>query len=271
MPEDARCRWCGARLGGAPGDGSLCLACLLSEGLSEPASRPARRPESLATYLRVVNVLADGPRARVYLAQWTSPDGGFAVLKRSHAAVAAATDATPLLKLDHPHVAAVFDAGRDEDQRAYVITEYVPGTPLPEYWRRGDLLHAERLELVRQIADTLAYLHARQMAHANLKPSNVLVLDPPVGVKLLDLDAAMPRGNPAGDLCEAAFDPEPDVRGLGSLLSTVLEESGGHPETDTELGRISGKALAEPPRERYLTMHEMATDLARCLAAAATS
>lgn len=269
MPEGGKCHRCGAGLGCA--EGPQCLACLLAEGLSARDGRPAR-PEPLATYLRVVNVLADGPRARVYLAQWTSPDGGFAVLKRAHVAAPAesrrAFDAVRLLELDHPHVATIFEAGRDADGRDYVISEYVPGTPLPEYWRRSELLRAERLELLRQTADTVAYLHGCGLAHANLKPANVLVLDPPAGVKLLDLEAAMPRESAAG-AGGAVFDPEPDVRALGSLLSTVLEKSGCGAETDAELLRISRMAMPEPGRSRYGTIHDMAADLARCLAAAA--
>jgi len=272
VPEAGPCARCGGRLGGGPAEGGLCLACLLAEGLSGKDGGPARRPESLAAYLHVVNVLADGPRARLYLAQWRSPDGGFAVIKRAHAAAPPETrralEVLPLLELDHPHVAAVFDAGLDADGRAYVVTEYVPGVPLPEYWRRSDLLQAERLELLRQTADTLAYLHGRRMTHANLKPANVLVLDPPAGVKLLDLEAAMPRES-ADRAGGAGFDPEPDVRALGSLVAMVLEASGCDPETDAELRRISGKAVAESSRERYHTMHEVAADLARCLAAAA--
>lgn len=274
MLETSVCPGCGAPLRGGTAAERLCLACLLAQGLPEKYGRPAWRPDSLAAYLRIVSLVADGPRARVYLAQWASPDGGLSTLKRSHDAVPPdprrALEVTPLLELDHPHVAAVFDAGRDADGHLYVITEYVPGTPLPEYWRQSGLRQAERLELLRQTADTLAYLHACHIVHANLKPTNVLVLDPPTGVKLLDLEAAMPREPSAGGGVETGFDPDADIRGLGSMLCSMLDEADpGGAGADPELRRIARKAGTPRRGERYGTMLDLAADLARCLAVAA--
>jgi len=227
---------------------------------------------SLTPFLHVLNVVADGPRASVFLAQWTLPDGGFVALKRSRITVGSdprrEAETDRLLELDHPHVATVFDLGRDADGHPYVVTEYVPGVSFPERWRRDDLRLSERLELVRQLVDTLAYLHGGGLTHSNLKPTNVLVADAPVGVKLLDFEAAMPHAVSVGDGPGAAFDPELDVRGLGSLLSSALEGSRDDREPYAELWRISRKALAGSTRERYSTAREIAADLARCLAAA---
>ncbi len=273
MPETANCVRCGGPLRGGLTAERLCLACLLAQGLPEEYGQLAWLPDSLAAYLRIVNVIADGPRARVYLAQWALPDDGLAVLKRSHAAVADDARRTGgvarLVAVDHPHVATVFDAGRDAAGHDYVITDYVPGTPLPEQWRRSDLLLVERLELLRQTADALSYLHARGMTHANLKPTNVVVLDPPTGVKLLDLEAAMPHRMFARQGVEMAFDPEADIRGLGSMLSSMLDEADPHDAgAYAELRRIGEKAGVTRRGERYGTMLDMAADLARCLAVA---
>jgi len=271
VPEIGACGRCGGPLRSGLAGEQTCLACLLAQGLPLSDTTTPWRPESLPSFLNIVNVLADGPRARLYLARWASPDGGFAVIKRSLAAVASEPDrereVARLLELDHPHVATVFDAGRDAEGRAYVITEYVPGTPLPEFWRRSDLLREERLELLRQVADTLAYLHGCRMTHANIKPTNVLVLAPPAGVKLLDFDAAIPREDAVGT-SGVAFDPGPDVRGFGGLLSTILETGGPDPGIDAELRRLSQKAMADSPRERC-SVREMAAELARYLTTAA--
>jgi serine/threonine protein kinase len=272
MPEAGACRHCGGRLSGGSGAGQLCFACLLAQALPEGRARTPWRAGSLLSFLQIVNVVADGPRGRVYLARWTLPDGGFAALKRGHVGLRAQPDREagnlPLLELDHPHVATLFDLGQDGEGRPYAIVEYVPGSPLPAYWRRHDLLATERLELLRQTADALAYLHGRGMPHANLKPTNVLVLDPPVGVKLLDLDAVVPSPDPIPRRGNTALNAEPDIHALGTMLRSMIEETSTGAATDAGLRSIAERAMAASPRERYGTMQEMAADLTGCLAAA---
>jgi serine/threonine protein kinase len=222
---------------------------------------------SLAEYLQIINVVAEGPRARVYLAQWRLPDEGFAALKRLHVATAPDPDREAgvlrLVELDHPHVATLFDVGRDAEGCPYTITEYVPGTPLPDYCRRTDVQFGERLELFRQATDTLAYLHGLGVCHLNLKPSNVLVLDPPIGVQLLDFEASMPHAAPPRARV-ANVDPEPDIRALGSLLSSWLDRDPEKSEIHAELRRISQMARAAFGRSAYRSIQEMAAELTRC-------
>jgi serine/threonine protein kinase len=124
---------------------------------------------------------------------------------------------------------------------------------------------AERLELLRQAADTLAYLHGQGLSHGNLKPSNVLVLDAPNGVKLLDFEAAMPRAASEERPPGAALDPGPDIHGLGSLLASVLEGGGSDTEIGAEVRRISRKASAESSHTPYRTIQEFAADLTGCV------
>jgi serine/threonine protein kinase len=225
---------------------------------------------SLAEYLQIVNVVADGPRARVYLAQWLVPDHGVAALKRLHVATASDPDREArvlrLVELDHPHVATLFDVGRDAEGRPYTITDYVPGTPLPDYCHRPNVQFGECLELFRQAADTLAYLHGLGVFHLNLKPSNVLVLDPPIGVQLLDFEVPMPHGPSTDAGAQAAIvDPEPDIRALGSLLSSWLDRDVAESEIRTELRRIIQMAKAASGRAAYHSIQEMAADLTGCL------
>jgi len=92
MPESGLCPTCGAeRTIGSPAE-PLCSACLLALGLPNVQALRSFHAGSLTEYLQIVNVVADGPRARVYLAQWRLPDDGFAVLKRLHVAPASDPD-----------------------------------------------------------------------------------------------------------------------------------------------------------------------------------
>ena len=83
-------------------------------------------------------------------------------------------------RLRHPHIVAVLDAGFAELEPGrwtpYVVTE--PAGPLSLRTvldRAGRLPPAEVVRLGRQIAEALAYAHARGLVHANIKPENVLI------------------------------------------------------------------------------------------------
>ncbi|MFK5582444.1 serine/threonine-protein kinase [Serinicoccus sp. LYQ131] len=87
-----------------------------------------------------------------------------------------------LARVDHPRVAAVIDADVDGPS-PYVVTEYVPGTPLDQVIEgRGALGREALLRLARGLAEALQAIHARGIVHRDLKPGNVLMvgMDPVV-------------------------------------------------------------------------------------------
>ena len=81
-----------------------------------------------------------------------------------------------LALMDHPNIAAVFDAGATDDGRPYFVMEYVPGVPITEYCDRHRLSTRERLELFVQVCDAVQHAHQKGVIHRDLKPSNILVI-----------------------------------------------------------------------------------------------
>jgi len=77
--------------------------------------------------------------------------------------------------LEHPHIARLYDAGVDDGGRPYMALEYVKGEPLDAYCRQRSLPVAERLRLLLQVAEAVAYAHGRLVLHRDLKPGNILV------------------------------------------------------------------------------------------------
>jgi serine/threonine-protein kinase len=77
--------------------------------------------------------------------------------------------------LQHPHIVPVFDSG-ESGGRLWYTMPFVEGESLGRRLRReGRLEIPEAVRVVREIADALAYAHARGVVHRDLKPDNVLL------------------------------------------------------------------------------------------------
>ncbi len=94
-------------------------------------------------------------------------------------------------RIDHPNVLRIFEGGLSPDGIAYLVMEYLAGCTL------RDCLDAapngmpldEALAVLTAIASALADTHQRDVAHCDVKPSNVL-LSRNGQVKLSDFGAA---------------------------------------------------------------------------------
>ena len=97
-------------------------------------------------------------------------------------------DLDRLLKLDHPNILKVFDVIED-DLILWIFMEYCPHGDLQKYFRKRDLSFDMKLEIMKQIAQGLEYLHANNIVHRDIKPANILIQnDSPVQVKMTDFD-----------------------------------------------------------------------------------
>jgi serine/threonine protein kinase len=93
-------------------------------------------------------------------------------------------------RLDHPGIVKVFPiAGKRS--RTYLAMEFIDGRSLRAVVQDAKRLPAERaLEIARQIAASLVYLHAHGIVHRDLKPENLLITEDGT-VKLLDFGIAL--------------------------------------------------------------------------------
>src|SRR5205814_5854598 len=80
-----------------------------------------------------------------------------------------------LASLQHPHIVGLLDAGLTESGQAYLIMEFVDGSPITIYCRERALSIDQRLRLLRQVCDAVQHAHAHFVVHSDLKPANVLV------------------------------------------------------------------------------------------------
>src|SRR5436190_4492165 len=88
-------------------------------------------------------------------------------------------EARMLASLDHPGLTRIWDFFQ-QDRRAFLVMEYVPGCTLRDmlHQRGGPLDEPFVLECALQLCAVLSYLHARrpQVIFRDLKPANVMVL-----------------------------------------------------------------------------------------------
>jgi serine/threonine protein kinase len=106
-----------------------------------------------------------------------------------------------LAQLSHPNLVALYDGASapvgNHLPRSYIVMELVAGPTLADLLAGGPLPAGRVTRIGHQLADALAYVHAAQVVHRDVKPANVLgVHDAPDGdatrtaVKLADFGIA---------------------------------------------------------------------------------
>ncbi|MBW8767096.1 MAG: serine/threonine protein kinase, partial [Geodermatophilales bacterium] len=107
-----------------------------------------------------------------------------------------------LARLEHPHIARLYDGGSTPDGRPYLVMELVEGLPVDIYCDRQRLSVDQRLDLFRRICGAVQYAHQNLLVHRDIKPLNILVT-PEGEPKLLDFGIAKqlaPGGEGSGAL-----------------------------------------------------------------------
>ena len=94
-----------------------------------------------------------------------------------------------LAALEHPNIARLLDGGTTENDRPYLVMEYVEGAPIDVYCDQHQLGIDQRLNLIQQVCAAVHYAHQHLVIHRDIKPSNILVTNEGVP-KLLDFGIA---------------------------------------------------------------------------------
>ncbi|MFB7948635.1 serine/threonine-protein kinase [Kitasatospora phosalacinea] len=84
------------------------------------------------------------------------------------------TEARTLARLQHPGLVEVYDYGH-ADERPYLVLELVDGPTLADALRVSAMSVPATVRLGRELARTLAFVHACGVVHRDVKPSNVLI------------------------------------------------------------------------------------------------
>lgn len=168
-----------------------------------------------------------------------------ALIGFDRAFVALQREAKNAQSLNHPNIVKVFDFDRD-DALVYLTMEVVHGESLHKRLRdltRQPLDDAERRRLAHGMLAGMGYAHGRDISHADLKPSNMMI-DGEGELKILDFGIARRREYDtvfdADDLFALTIDyaspemlaqqrptPADDVYALGCIIYAL--HAGKHP------------------------------------------
>jgi serine/threonine protein kinase/tetratricopeptide (TPR) repeat protein len=97
-------------------------------------------------------------------------------------------EARAIAALNHPGIAALYDAGEAGDG-LYLAMEYLEGPTLQQEIGHGPISSSTLKEYSLQIAAALEHAHARGIIHRDIKPANIIVTRNGV-LKLLDFGLA---------------------------------------------------------------------------------
>jgi len=202
-------------------------------------------------------------------------------------------------KLQHPNIVTIYDLGVHE-ATPYLVMEFLEGESLDAFIRSGRAISLEeKLNIIIQVCNALAYAHEQKIVHRDIKPANVMVLKDGT-VKLVDFGIARigeEHVTRAGQLLgsiqymspeqiqDAPVDLRTDIfstgvslyqlltyqlpfegKDAGDTLLKIIHDSPPPldkflPRCPPELDTIVQRVLAKNPDERYQTAADLAFDL----------
>jgi tRNA A-37 threonylcarbamoyl transferase component Bud32 len=213
------------------------------------------------------------------------------------------TEASLAGKLEHPHIAQIYDAGIGEDS-GYIVMEYVPGGTMERFCAPGALLPFEQtVEIAFKCARALAYAHMQGVTHRDIKPGNLLYAGSPTDVRIGDFGLALNVGSQSTQITgvgspaymspeqirEELVDHRTDLYSLGVVMYQMLTgqlpfqgsnkfsmiyqitqsdpppPSAHRPQVPESLDRIVRRAMQKDARLRYHSGDEFADALVEAL------
>ena len=224
-------------------------------------------------HYRIIEKIGSGGMGVVYRARDTHLDREVAIKVLTPGTITDETarkhlrkEALALSKLNHPHIATVYDF---DTQRGVdiLVMEYIPGITLREKLATGPLPEKEVLRLGMQLAEGLAAAHEHGVVHRDLKPGN-LRLTSDGRLKILDFgiaklwqplaetattESSLETHSNSGTLPYMApeqlaggeVDARTDIHGAGFVLYEMA--TGQRPFAELQSGQLIGALMRKPP------------------------
>ena len=172
-----------------------------------PSPRLTQPPDPMlgtlfANKYKITKKLGEGGMGTVYQATQTPIDRLVAIkvllgkLAQDEVAVKRfELEARAVSKMQHPNTVTIFDYGTTDDDRLYIVMEFLRGKTLSDALRATGVGLDERrvIHIVRQVCSSLGDAHAAGIIHRDLKPDNIFLTETGGSkdwVKVLDFGVA---------------------------------------------------------------------------------
>ena len=88
-------------------------------------------------------------------------------------------EAQAISRLDHANIIKIYDMNQTPDGRPFYTMELLAGESLADYLQEQQRLPLDQaLPIFRQVCSALAYAHERGIIHRDIKPGNIMLLEP---------------------------------------------------------------------------------------------
>jgi serine/threonine-protein kinase len=252
----------------------------------------AKLAEALTGRYAIDREVGAGGMATVYLASDLKHDRKVALkVLRPELSAALGSERFPreikfVAQFNHPHILSLYDSGEAQGFLFYVMP-YVEGESLRDRLGREKRLPIpDAIRIFKEVADALAYSHARGVVHRDIKPGNVLLSGRHAVVTDFGVAKAVTAAGgdsmttvgmavgtphymaPEQAMGDANIDQRADIYALGILMYEML--SGRTPfSAETPQGILAAHVM-EPPKDIREFRPEVSDALAaivmRCLA-----
>lgn len=207
-------------------------------------------------------------------------------------------------QLSHPNIVSVLDVG-EEDDCFYLVMEFIEGTTLSEYIKtHGPISPEKAIGYIKQVMQGIQHAHEQGIVHRDIKPQNIMI-DPNDTLKIVDFGIAkalsestmtqtnhvigtvqylspeQAKGEKTGERTDiysigivlyemltgaAPFHGETAVSiAIKQIQEPVPNVTEHHPDIPQALSNVILRATEKEPVNRYVTVSEMAHDVATVL------
>lgn len=164
-----------------------------------------------------------------------------------------------LVRLDHPGIVGVLDAGTMPDGKQFFVMQFVEGQNLRSLMREQPLSHAQIGRIIRQLGYALTAAHDKGIVHRDLKPENIMVQRTSDGdemIKLIDFGIATVKDSTVATQAEK-------TKVAGALPYMAPEQLRGQPDASSDIWALGVMAYemltGQLPfhAETLVQLHEM--------------
>lgn len=137
-------------------------------------------------------------------------------------------EANALKAMSHPNIVRVHESF-EENGTAYYVMDFIDGQSLHDIIKQnGALSESKSLKYINQVADALAYVHAHNRLHLDIKPGNIMI-DSQDKVVLIDFGVSKQYDEANGENTSTLIGKSPGYSPVEQLGNNVQQFS---PATD---------------------------------------